>query len=275
MNRHLQSKLEKYFQRCADFVFARWPRAIYNRQQLARSKIVSHRGEHDNSQTLENTLDAFDKAASAGVWGIELDVRWTADDIPVVFHDPDLRRLFGKAKRINRMPWQTVKKHFPSIPLLADVVERYGKRLHLMVEIKRPPEKKQTLILLDVLSPLEPAGDFHLIGLNTDRLNPMARKIPERALVAVSYNLPLRFSSWVLHRQWGGICAHYLLMPRSIIRKHKQQGQHIGTGYAASRNSLLREINRGVDWIFSNKAAAMQQCLEAEKLSWKVDRGGF
>jgi hypothetical protein len=32
----------------------------------------------------------------------------------------------------------------------------------------------------------------------------------------------------------------------------------VGTGFADSRRCLYREVNRGVDWIFSNRAADMQ-----------------
>jgi len=32
----------------------------------------------------------------------------------------------------------------------------------------------------------------------------------------------------------------------------------VGTAYIKSRNSLFRELNRGVEWIFSNNAIEIQ-----------------
>jgi glycerophosphoryl diester phosphodiesterase len=35
----------------------------------------------------------------------------------------------------------------------------------------------------------------------------------------------------------------------------------VGTGYVRTPNCLFRELNRGVDWIFSNHAAEVQALL--------------
>ena len=47
--------------------------------------ILSHRGYHVDAP--ENTLDAFDRAVSLGVDGIETDVRMSADGQAILFHD--------------------------------------------------------------------------------------------------------------------------------------------------------------------------------------------
>ena len=55
----------------------------------------------------------------------------------------------------------------------------------------------------------------------------------------------------------------YLLAGNGIVRRHHRLGQGIGTGFPGSRRCLYREVARGVDWIFSNRAAAMQAiCTE-------------
>lgn len=56
--------------------------------------IIAHRG--DIERHTENTLPAFRSALERGADGIELDVQFTADGTPVVFHDRDLRRITGQ-----------------------------------------------------------------------------------------------------------------------------------------------------------------------------------
>jgi glycerophosphoryl diester phosphodiesterase len=51
-------------------------------------------------------------------------------------------------------------------------------------------------------------------------------------------------------------------MRRALIARHKACGQKVGTAYPASRNCLFREINRGVDYIFSNNAGELQAILK-------------
>ena len=64
------------------------------------TKFFAHRGLHDNgSDAPENSMAAFRKAVDAG-YGIELDVQLSADRIPVIFHDPDLKRVCGVSRQV-------------------------------------------------------------------------------------------------------------------------------------------------------------------------------
>ncbi len=88
------TRLEPVFHRVVDFFYHYLPQPFPGPERLRRCKIVSHRGQHDTPGVRENTLAAFETARACGVWGIELDIRWTRDLVPVVTHDPDLRRVF-------------------------------------------------------------------------------------------------------------------------------------------------------------------------------------
>lgn len=257
--------IDRSFIRLADAMVKNRFQPAPSPSQLRKIKIISHRGEHDNLRIFENTLPAFDKATQAGVWGIELDVRWTRDLVPVVIHDPDLRRLYGVDHRIHEMNCEELHRRVPAIPTLSDVVIRFGGRVHLMIEIKPQPWldlPRQNRILFDTLGPLEPVQDYHLISSRPEALVNLTQISP-KALVAIAMRLPCNASRWVRRHNWGGLCGHYLLMGNALIRKHAQRGQCVGTGYADSRNCLFRELYRGINWIFSNKAAKMQSLLSA------------
>ncbi len=59
--------------------------------------IIGHRGA--SALAPENTLLAFARALDDGATGVELDVRLASDGIPVVIHDPTLRRT-GQVKGV-------------------------------------------------------------------------------------------------------------------------------------------------------------------------------
>lgn len=61
---------------------------------------VAHRG--DSARAPENTLPAFALALSGGVRRLELDVRFTAGDVPVVLHDPTVDRTTDGTGRSRR-----------------------------------------------------------------------------------------------------------------------------------------------------------------------------
>ena len=134
----LPSWLESRLMQICDSIFAIVPQKAPTLENLSKCKIISHRGQHDNITVYENTLSAFDHALETeGIWGIELDFRWTKDLHPVVAHDPDLLRLFGSNLRISEKTLAELKQHCPQVPTLEEVLLRYGGKLHLMVRPKK------------------------------------------------------------------------------------------------------------------------------------------
>lgn len=262
--RHL---IEKVFLAAADLYAAAVPRPPVDRRRAATCRIVSHRGEHGKAGVIENTLAAFERARAAGVWGIECDVRWTGDLQPVVFHDPDLQRIFGDPRKVADLTRDQLQRDFPFIPSLAEVVRRFGGRLHLMVELKAEPYPKPALQsdrLARCLAGLRSGVDYHFISLDPAMFD-FVGFVPAAALVPVSQLNSRRLSRTALSTGLGGVAGHYLFMTRAMIDRHHAAGQKVGTGYIRSRNSLRRELNRGVDWIFSNHAAWLQGVLHREK----------
>lgn len=247
--------------RAIDGFYARKFQPLPVKQRLMQCPLVSHRGEHDNRRVMENTHDAFDRAEAAGIWGLECDVRWTRDLHPVVCHDPDTERLFGTCRQIRQMTLAEVKARFPSIPTLAETIDRYGKRLHLMVELKDevyPDPAAQNRTLADLFSGIDAGTDYHLMSLAPHMLE-LIDCVASNALLPIAGIRIRSISRLALQKGWAGICGHYMLMTGRMMQRHRQQGQSVGTGFAASLNVLFREMNRGVAWIFSDRAAALQE----------------
>lgn len=129
-------------------------------------RIIAHRGA--SAHAPENTIAAFETAVALGAEEVELDVRLSADDRIVVFHDDRLDEKTAREGRVRHydarvlqrtdlLPWfleraRSESKQSPhhalkidprttcppetSIPLLETVFERVGDRVHYHVEIK-------------------------------------------------------------------------------------------------------------------------------------------
>ncbi len=69
--------------------------------------VLAHRG---GSSHTENTLETFQAAIRAGVFSIETDVRTTKDNVALLFHDADLKRVANIDKKIAEMDFKDIEQ---------------------------------------------------------------------------------------------------------------------------------------------------------------------
>ncbi len=107
--------------------------------------ITGHRGFQGRYP--ENTLISFQAAVAAGVDVIEMDVHLTRDGVPVIIHDDTVDRTSDGRGRVDGLRlkeiraldaggWFAPRFAGQRIPTLAEVLERFGGRVVLNVEIK-------------------------------------------------------------------------------------------------------------------------------------------
>ena len=100
-------------------------------------KIIAHRGVTRNDQ--ENTLPAYHQAFSEGADGLEIDVRLSKDEKPIIFHDEDTSRLFKKNLEIKNKTFFELKalgNNENRIPLLDEVLDFLPQNKECFIEIK-------------------------------------------------------------------------------------------------------------------------------------------
>lgn len=101
-------------------------------------KIFAHRGYSECYP--ENTMLAFSKALEIGVDGIETDVRLSADNKAVLFHDDDFMRLLGIKGCVEDFTYEQMQKyHLDShqkIPLLEELLKLVHESATIVLEIK-------------------------------------------------------------------------------------------------------------------------------------------
>jgi len=98
----------------------------------------AHRGLHRGSDFPENSLIAFAMALEVGA-GIECDLRLTADDQVVVFHDADAKRICGSTLRIGRSTLAELGRLRVGegpIPTLESLLQLVAGRVPLLLEVK-------------------------------------------------------------------------------------------------------------------------------------------
>lgn len=106
-----------------------------------KAQPIAHRGYHDmNRKVWENTLSAFSRAVEAG-FAIECDLQFTADSVPVVFHDHDLQRLCGikgdvRERTAGELGLLSIGGTKDKVPTLKQMLRLVDGRVPLVIELK-------------------------------------------------------------------------------------------------------------------------------------------
>jgi glycerophosphoryl diester phosphodiesterase len=121
-------------------------------------EIVAHRGVPDIFP--ENTIPAFERAIELGADAVELDVRLSADNVPMVFHYFYLDKITSVSGTVFDYTFEQLRNvHVPAknridkyqIPTLMEVLEIIGGKIDLEIEIKGP-EPESSKIIASVIS---------------------------------------------------------------------------------------------------------------------------
>ncbi len=243
-----------------------------------RPLIFAHRGAHGVEP--ENSLEAFQQALSMGCDGIELDVRLTANEEMVVFHDRRLRRMTGDRNRVDKVSSHYLQKlHLngdpaAKIPTLEQVLELVGQRAWINLEIK--PRLFRTNGALQKLVKLLRA--FHLKdNIIISSFNfPILKEFHE---LAPEYHLGFiyrhRIYAWFIdtHILTTLHPHHHLVTPRFLERAW-QQGLTVLAWTVDKEKTIRKMIALGVDAIITDSpeiALAMRQQLKIQKIAVATD----
>jgi len=124
----------------------------FRRSRGSSPFVYGHRGVRGAAP--ENTMLAFERAATAGASGVELDVRPCKTGEIVVFHDATLTRCSGGKddRLVSEVPWSDLARtdlgEGARVPLLDEVLGwARGRGMRVNVELKRDvPDRKRLVV---------------------------------------------------------------------------------------------------------------------------------
>jgi glycerophosphoryl diester phosphodiesterase len=208
-------------------------------QTKPRAAIYGHRGAR--AVRPENTMDGFLYAAAEGVAGIETDIALSADECPVLHHDPELpdgRRI--KDMRLAELP--------PSVPTLEAALARLPD-IEWLLEIKTFPDAPERA---------------HPPELIATRVLEVLRKLPTTLNVAI-----LAFD-WAVLR---AIATRNPALRRVCLTAPKTAQQRAlwwGTGFEGSSIPQAVAATGAWGWAAAQKSLSAAEIDEAHELGLKV-----
>ena len=139
-------------------------------------EVLAHRGGAEES--LENTIESFEYSISLGCKYIETDVQVSSDGIPYIFHDDDLKRICGIAKKFDSLSSQDIDKisifDGHKIPRLNDVLELFPDT-KFQIDFKTDEVVQPAL---DVISNSKALERVCIASFNSKRLKGVRKNYP-------------------------------------------------------------------------------------------------
>jgi glycerophosphoryl diester phosphodiesterase len=237
--------------------------------------IIAHRGA--SQEAPENTCSAFERALTYSISGIEFDVQLTADKVPVVCHDPTLRRITGSRRRISNCTydelaavdwggWFHTRFSGETLPTLDEVLTNFGPRTRLLVEIKADAQELKsgrTRELAARVAAMLSAPEYGLIDeqlcvlcFYPKVLEIMYRQAPQ--LPYVLNVMPKHIKELLVvpeavSSRWWAVDVDIKGLSETVVTWARQRGLRIFTYTCNTASQIEKASTLGVDGIISDR----------------------
>jgi glycerophosphoryl diester phosphodiesterase len=236
---------------------------------MSETLIFAHRGA--NREAAENMRSAFDKALTYAIDGIETDVQLSRDEVPVLWHDRDLKKLKLPGDHIDdydcaQLQAMNFAAHFSAssaaegVMTLQEFLSAYRARCRLLLEIKNRDWEMVARHELKVRKTLALVGavtDDRIMvsSFNMESLVYAYRFAPQLPLV---FNLEpehnLNDARYALDKQpfLYGLCVHISTLNPNLVALLRERGKHIAVYTCDTEGEINRALTLAVDILISN-----------------------
>ena len=214
---------------------------------MARLLLLGHRGARASAGIPENTFASFDLALEHGCDGFEFDVRLAACGTAVVCHDPKAGKLAIA---------QTRAQQLPRLPRLTDVIQRYGERAFLNIELKvRDLESK----VLSALGEFPPRNGYVVSSFIPDVVMDLEAR-SSSASIGIICETPAQLACW---RQLpvDYVIPHQSLVDEVLVQDVQHAGLRIFVWTVNEPEVMRRLAAWGVDGIISDETKLLGATL--------------
>ena len=242
--------------------------------QSKKTKIIreAHRGF---SQLFpENTLLAFQGAIKTGVDRIELDLRVSADEKLVVFHDETLDRTtngkgkvsdyrLDELKKLDAGSWKGHEFYGEKIPTLEEVFKLAKGNCFINIDLKDSKAVQPMVELAektDMIDQIVITGKIPECTRDIRTWNKrvsMFYEFPNEIVI----NFPLQAVRKIREENLPGSLIHYAAANDAFIRESKLHGLSVSTWGVLSEKDMQSLIDLGVDAIMTDNLDLLNKII--------------
>jgi len=199
--------------------------------------LLGHRGARASTSVSENTPASFDLALKHGCDGFEFDVRLTGCGRSVICHDPKVDGVTVSQAGADQL------RH---LPLLDDVLLRYGQRAFLNIELKVPGLESKVLGMLR-----EYRMEEYLVSSFLPEVVKELKTRSAKIQTGIICDKPGQLAGW-RETPVEYVIPHHPLVTGELVREVHSEGSKVISWTVNDRDTMRRLADWGVDGIISD-----------------------
>ena len=230
--------------------------------------ISAHRG--GSIEAPENTIESFEYSIELGSSYIETDVQLSSNGIPYIFHDDDLKRLFGKNIIFNSLHSDEIDELILfdkyKIPTLESTLQKFPDTL-FQIDVKTD---EVVLPTMEVIKKTNSTDKVCIASFSSKRLKQVHKLYPEICLSMGPFEvIKLLLASFGLYRnKVPGNCLQIpiyqygiKLVTKRFINYIHSIGLKIHVWTINDEDTMQKLIDLGVDGIITDRPKALKDLL--------------
>ncbi|WP_267244646.1 glycerophosphodiester phosphodiesterase [Streptomyces sp. PR69] len=222
---------------------------------------VAHRG--DPYRVRENTLGSLRSAIDCGADAVEIDVRLTLDETPVLLHDASLKRLWGHDRPLDRLALAQLKElTLGGVPTLHEALLATGAH-RLMIDLPGASERSVRTIVGVVRECGAAERVYYSAGAATMLAVRAADPSAELALTWTTLAPPRPVLLAAVRPRW--LNYRFGLVSGELVDRVHRDGALVSAWTADTRRTMRRLLAHGVDSITTNRVDVLGRVLDSHR----------
>ena len=229
--------------------------------EKGEAKIIAHRGL--SGLEVENTDAAFIAAGERSYYGIESDVRRTADGKFVMCHDADLERISGQKidvesstlEELQQIPLLNKKGekddsiHLTTLENYISICKEYDKQA--ILELKSSFTKDEVGSIIDIITALDYLDRVTFISFNYDNLLFVREFSPDQSAMYLFSKMSDETADMLI-RDRIDVAIKHTKLTKSDLNSFHEAGLKVNCWTVDSKSTAEKYAKWGVDYITSN-----------------------
>ena len=245
-------------------------------QKHRTTQVIAHRCFHENGSNdkeyPENSLAAFKRAQNLGIWGAEIDVWITPDDVVVVNHNATVP-TDKKNRKLEFTDYENLKdirlangEVLPTLESLLQAMKESSSDMKLVLEIKSHAKKKNNERVVN--KSIELVRKYGLenqvvwIAFSYDNCKMIVSALPDAMVMYLNGDKTPKscFKDGI-----RGIDYHMNVTFKKYVRQAHKLGMVVNCWTVNSVSDMNKFLDLGVDYITTNEPDVLKELISKKR----------